>query len=256
MGGKNGQKGISLMEVLVTVGLIAIIGSIAVPSYRNYMRTSKTAEAQSSLGQIYMAEKSFFLQHRFYTTDLLTIGVAPDGQMFYNAGFGAHNSSKLATYTPTLDANAFNFYGLCGKNFGDGGNCGDNDKGCIASCAFQDIKLKDASATPPNLNGTFTPVSIPTAATTTLTSFIAYAAADLINKEPKDIGNTTDKDIWCINNYKQVGRVRDGTRVGNSATGETCSTTGGGTTGGSTTGGTTGGSTTGGTTGSTTGTPP
>ena len=244
MGGKNGQKGISLMEVLVTIALIAIIGSISVPSYRNYMRSSKTAEAQSSLGQIYMAEKSFFLQHRFYTTDLLTIGVAPDGQMRYNAGFGAHNSSKPATYSPDLEAAAFNFFKICGKNFGSGGACGDDDKGCIASCAFQETRLKDPDDNP---NGTFTPVNIPTAATTTLTAFIAYAAADLINKEPKDIAAQKDKDIWCINEYKQVGRVRDGTREGNDATGETCNSSGGGTTGGGTTGGgTTGGSTTGG----------
>ncbi len=231
------------MEVLVTIGLIAIIGSIAVPSYRNYMRTSKTAEAQSSLGQVYMAEKSFFLQHRFYTTDLLTIGVAPDGQMLYNAGFGAHNSSKPPTYAPSLETSAFNFFGLCGKNFGDGGSCGDNNKGCIASCAFQDPKLKDPDATPPNPKGIFVPVNIPTAATTTLTTFTAYAAADLINREPKNIGDETDKDIWCINEYKQVGRVRDGTRTGNSATGETCSTSGGGSsTGGSATGGSSTGS--------------
>ena len=227
---KNGQKGFSLMEVLVTIGLIAVISGISIPSYRNYIRVSKTAEAQSSLGQVYMAEKSFFLQHRFYTTDLLTIGVAPDGEMLYNVGFGADKVSdttdKPGTYLPDLNPNTHNFWKLCGDNFGNDGDCGDDDKGCIASCAFQNPKLKDTA----NLKGVFIPPDIPAAATTTCASctppdpaghtFRAYAIADLINKQPKNPGNITDKDIWCINEYKQVVRVHDGTKAGIDHTGD------------------------------------
>ena len=218
---KNRQKGFSLMEVLVTIGLISILTGIAVPSYRNYMRSSKTAEAKSSLGQVYMAEKSFFLQHRFYTTDLLTIGVAPDGEMLYNVGFGTPKTNALSQYptTPGLKSDAINFYQLCGKKFGDDGNtdCAD-DNGCIHSCAFQNPKLKDTA----NPKGSFEPPDIPAAATTTCVSctptdppgdtFRAYATADLINKEPTP--GSTDKDTWCINEYKQVVRVHDGTRAG------------------------------------------
>ena len=34
------NKGFSLIEILVTVGLIGILVSVAVPSYRNYKRNT------------------------------------------------------------------------------------------------------------------------------------------------------------------------------------------------------------------------
>ena len=84
---KHKEKGFSMLEVLITIGLLGVLTAISVPSYNNYLRSSKTAEAKSSLSQIYMAEKTFFIQWRFYTHDLKVIGAMPEGELLYNAGF-------------------------------------------------------------------------------------------------------------------------------------------------------------------------
>ena len=199
---KLNNTGFSLLEVLITVGIMGILIGIAVPSYRNYVRHSKTAEAHSSLGQLYMAQKAFHLQWRFFTEDLLCAGVSPEGEMLYNVGFSSKNDTIPDSYTGTpIQPNLKTFYKLCKKKFGNGK---------LKNCAF---KNKD------NKNG-FQPPSIPgkvdidgTSKDTKPTNneVTAVAIGDIINKEPKrGSGNTFD--IWSIDNYKQVVRINDGTK--------------------------------------------
>ena len=191
---KNCQKGFSLVEILVAIGLISILSGIAVPNYLKYTRGAKTAEAQSSLGQIYMAEKSFYLQWRFYTVDLVVAGVAPDGALLYNAGFTGAGISTPSTYQgPTINASRNTLFSICGSTFGHG---------AVKDCAFSVKKKNNYIAfAPPSLTGTYNAVD---------TNFTAGAVADLIGKIP-DGTNTTKRDIWSIDNYKQIKRLEDGT---------------------------------------------
>ena len=196
----TGQKGFSLMEALVTATLFTILTAISIPTYRRHTRSAKTAEAKSSLGQIYIAEKSFFINHHFYIPNLQTLQIAPDGELLYNAGF-AGGPTQCPNYSgPPIEDKNKSFFELCGDKFGP-------SSGPMEYCAFQNSKFKRRS--PPN--GSFTPPSIPASAVTTCATFKAYAIADLINNPPKKTANTP-KDTWCINQYKQVIRVRDGTR--------------------------------------------
>ena len=205
----QGQKGFTLLETLATVGIFGILIGISVPSYKNYIRQSKTAEAQSSLGQIYMAEKAFFLQWRFYTGDLLVAGVAPEGEMLYNVGFSSTNTGAIGTYTgsPIQDSRD-DFLHLCDKEFGTG---------MVVNCAFKN-KHNTSGFDPPAIpvqvdvdgdpkvdNGTMV------STTATNDKFTAAAIADIINRNPKK-ATTETHDIWSIDNYKQVVRVKDGTR--------------------------------------------
>ena len=43
------EKGFSLIEILVTISIIAIVLAIAVPTYFGYIRASKTTEAKTNL---------------------------------------------------------------------------------------------------------------------------------------------------------------------------------------------------------------
>ena len=199
---KNGQKGFSLMEVLITVGLVAILTAIAIPSYRNYLRTAKRTEAQTSLSQLYMAEKAFFIQWRFYTSDLLVAGVIPEGEHNYNVGFNTQHAPNKPSYKgPDLDGSRNNFSTLCGPAFGSG---------ILPSCAFKN-KQNPNGFTPPNI------LSV-TKCTNKITDteFTAIAIADLLNKTPTNLGAVTGKDIWCIDQYKQVTNACNGTNSSNS----------------------------------------
>jgi prepilin-type N-terminal cleavage/methylation domain-containing protein len=195
------KKGFSILETLVTVGIMGILTSIAVPSYRSYVRHAKTAEAQSSLGQVYMAQKAFHLQWRFFTGDLMCAGVAPEGEMLYNVGFsttGTPNSSY--TGTPIKTGNE-DFYKLCDKGFGSGK---------MHNCAFKNKHNKNGFQAPP------IPASVDIDGNTKNTianssEFVAVAIGDIINREPKRT-QTTTFDVWSIDNYKQVVRINDGTK--------------------------------------------
>lgn len=191
---KNCQKGFSLVEILVVIGLMTVISGVAIPNYLKYTRSAKTAEAQSSLGQIYMAEKSFYLQWRFYTVDLVVVGVAPDGGLLYNAGFTGSGSTPPSTYQgPAIKSSRKTLFNICGDKFGSG---------AVKGCAFSVKKKNNYIAfKPPALKGTYNADS---------TQFTAGAIADLISKIPNG-KNTTKRDIWTINNYKQIKRSNDGT---------------------------------------------
>lgn len=191
---KNCQRGFSLVEILIAIGLISIIATISIPNYLKYTRGAKTAEAQSSLGQIYMAEKSFYLQWRFYTVDLVVAGVAPDGGLLYNAGFTGSGSAPPSTYQgPPINSGRKTLFNICGSAFGSG---------AVKGCAFRVKKQNNyIGFTPPSLTGSYD---------VSPTTFTAGAIADLISKIPDGTG-TTKRDIWSINNYKQIKRLEDGT---------------------------------------------
>ncbi len=193
-----------MLEVLITLVLVGILSSIAVPSYRTYTRSAKTAEAKSTLSQIYMAEKSFFLNWRFYTAHLTLAGVFPDGELLYNAGFsvGAHFDPSSEAGVPQSLKDKINnewasnntFWNICGATFGGG---------IVKGCAFTKNRQNNQ---PPSLFGDLLAEK---------NKFRVMAIADIINKTQKDPGNATNKDVWCINQYKQISRVNDGTKKTN-----------------------------------------
>jgi len=205
----NNKKGFTLGEVLITVGLIGVLAAISIPSYVKYARSVKTAEAQSSLSQIYMSQKAFYLQWRFYTSDLLITGIAPEGSMLYNVGFTESSDTTPDTYRGSpKNSERYSFFKLCGKEFGEG---------TIKSCAFK-TKIQGSSE-----EKGFTPVALSGSgceAKATETDFVAVAIGDLL-KRPDSSGNLQDssivhKDIWAINQYKQIENVKNGVSKGTS----------------------------------------
>ncbi len=209
---KNNQSyykaGYSLLEVLVTLAIIGILTGIAIPKYQKYSRTAKRVEAKVSLSQIYTAQKHFFIRWRFYTHDLKVIGVAPEGELIYNAGFNNANSAKTPTHysgaTISTDNKFKSFFGLCTKDLGSGE---------FKACGFSNKDNPSGNfSKPPNIPaGTIGSTGKSGASIDTNgSSFRAIAIADLKNEKPKNPTQTKDKDIWSINQYRQVEHIQDG----------------------------------------------
>lgn len=60
------QKGFTLIEVMIAVGVIAILSAIAIPSYTDYIRRARITEATSALGSMRVKFEQFFQDNRTY----------------------------------------------------------------------------------------------------------------------------------------------------------------------------------------------
>ena len=54
------EKGFTLIELMVTVTILAILAAVAIPVYNNYVYKSKTAEATTNISGIRTLEESIF----------------------------------------------------------------------------------------------------------------------------------------------------------------------------------------------------
>ena len=71
------QRGVTLMELLTVVVIIAILASVAIPTYRNYLLRTQRAEGKTALLQLQAAQEKFYLNGNSYT-DAVT-DPSPDG---------------------------------------------------------------------------------------------------------------------------------------------------------------------------------
>ena len=74
----RGGAGFSLVELMITVAIVVIIASIALPSYRNYVLRSHRIDATKSLLAIAGAQEKYYIQNNTYADTLGEGGLATD----------------------------------------------------------------------------------------------------------------------------------------------------------------------------------
>ncbi|HYS50632.1 MAG TPA: type IV pilin protein [Burkholderiales bacterium] len=60
--------GFTLIELMVTVAIIAVLAAVAIPNYTDYVRRSKLQEATSNLLAMRTKMEQYFQDNRSYTT--------------------------------------------------------------------------------------------------------------------------------------------------------------------------------------------
>lgn len=61
-------KGFTLIELMITVAIIAVIAAIAVPNYTDYITRSKFSEAHGQLADLRVKMEQYFMDNRRYST--------------------------------------------------------------------------------------------------------------------------------------------------------------------------------------------
>jgi prepilin-type N-terminal cleavage/methylation domain-containing protein len=87
---KHRVFGFTLIELMVVVAIVALLGMIAVPSYKRFTAKAKRSEVYVTLGALYAAERAYWIEHGTYTNMLngsQGLGWQAEGQPLYTYGF-------------------------------------------------------------------------------------------------------------------------------------------------------------------------
>lgn len=104
---KKKLQGFTLIEMMIAIGIIAILASIAYPSYIGNVKKSRRVEAQTALQQIATMEEQLFSETGSYTTDLRDLGLP-------NAGWNRteNNYYRLRALNPNASCPVASCYRL------------------------------------------------------------------------------------------------------------------------------------------------
>jgi len=94
---KPKSAGMTLIELMIVVAILALLAAIAVPSYRQYVLRANRTEATTALLQLAAAQEKFYLQNNTYAGNAL-IAVAPP------AGLGLSATTGGGRYTVAITA--------------------------------------------------------------------------------------------------------------------------------------------------------
>ena len=60
------QHGFTLIEVMITLTILAILSAIAIPAYQGYITTARNTEGWNNLASLKLAEEEYFLENNSY----------------------------------------------------------------------------------------------------------------------------------------------------------------------------------------------
>lgn len=106
------HQGFTLIELMVTIAIIGILASIALPAYTDYVLRSKLAEAYSELSTMRAKIEQYFQDNRTYVGACAagTVAPLPSGKYFTY-------SCTLAASTYTVTASGITAQGTGGFTF-------------------------------------------------------------------------------------------------------------------------------------------
>jgi len=90
----KGKKGFTLIELMIVVAIIGILAAIAIPNFLKFQAKSKTTEAKTNLGAIFVGETAFFGDANQYGS-FTAIGWGPSGTTRYGYTLAGNASNTV-----------------------------------------------------------------------------------------------------------------------------------------------------------------
>jgi type IV pilus assembly protein PilE len=100
------QHGFSLIELVVTMLIIAILAAIAVPAYSSYVRKSRRTEAKSALLDIASLEERYFSTNNVYSNLPSDMGFPVGTTLPFPVGNGYYQITTMSKTDATAPANS------------------------------------------------------------------------------------------------------------------------------------------------------
>jgi type IV pilus assembly protein PilE len=108
---RRGDQGFTLLEVMITVAIVAVVAAVALPSYNDYVTRGRIVEATSSLSDMRTRLEQYFSDNRQYPASCIApaAGPAPAGKIYLPAEskhFSVSCALTATTYTVTATGDA------------------------------------------------------------------------------------------------------------------------------------------------------
>jgi len=93
------QRGFTLIEVMITVGIIAILAGVAIPAYSEYLRRGQLPEAHAFLSDYRVKMEQYFQDNRNYGTGGVCAQAGGVGPSWSNFNPGARHFTFACALT-------------------------------------------------------------------------------------------------------------------------------------------------------------
>ena len=93
------QRGVTLLELLIVVAIVAIIGAFAYPSYIQYVVETKRTAAKTTMLQIADRQQQFFMDNKRFSANLTNLGFTADPLFVADDGRSVAAGDPDAVYT-------------------------------------------------------------------------------------------------------------------------------------------------------------
>src|SRR5436309_7451317 len=99
----KGDRGFTLIELMIVVAIIGILAAIAIPNFMSYQAKARQSEAKVGLGGIFTAATAYYATNATYiVASFSELDYAPAGSPVYTFNYGgtAINSGSSASACP------------------------------------------------------------------------------------------------------------------------------------------------------------